>query len=93
MFATRGPSEILADKQVDAQLGYTFPETSRLLPNFGILLQVNNLTELAVSNPHWSGQRWPADGQRPDLHRNLREVRPRNICSASTTASNEVSIA
>ena len=45
LFATRGPSEILADKQVDAQLGYTFPETSRLLPNFGILLQVNNLTD------------------------------------------------
>lgn len=44
LFATRGPSEILADKQVDAQLGYTFPETSRF-GNLGILLQVNNLTD------------------------------------------------
>ena len=43
LFATRGPSEILADKQVDAQVGYTFPDTSRYA-NLGILLQVNNLT-------------------------------------------------
>lgn len=45
LFATRGFTEILADKQVDAQIGYTFPETSRMLPNLGILLQVNNVTD------------------------------------------------
>jgi len=45
LFANRGFTEILADKQVDAQIGYTFPETSRFAPNFGVLLQVNNLTD------------------------------------------------
>ncbi|WP_309662493.1 TonB-dependent receptor [Sphingomonas sp.] len=45
LFATRGFTEILADKQVDAQVGYTFPETSRMLPNLGIQLQVNNVTD------------------------------------------------
>jgi iron complex outermembrane receptor protein len=43
LFANRGFTEILADKQVDAQIGYTFPEGNRLA-NFGMLLQVNNLT-------------------------------------------------
>lgn len=43
LFATRGFSEILADKQVDAQVGYTFPEGTRL-ENLGFLLQVYNLT-------------------------------------------------
>jgi iron complex outermembrane receptor protein len=44
LFANRGFTEILADKQVDAQVGYTFPEGSSLA-NFGIMLQVNNLTD------------------------------------------------
>ena len=44
LFATRGASEILADKQVDAQIGYTFPDNSRFA-NLGLLLQVNNLTD------------------------------------------------
>ena len=43
LFANRGQTEILADKQVDAQIGYTFPKTSSLA-DLGILLQVNNLT-------------------------------------------------
>lgn len=43
LFTTRGFTEILADKQVDAQIGYTFPETSAF-KNFGTLLQVYNLT-------------------------------------------------
>lgn len=42
LFATRGFTEILADKQVDAQIGYTFQEGP--LENLGVLLQVNNLT-------------------------------------------------
>jgi iron complex outermembrane recepter protein len=42
LFATRGFTEILADKQVDAQVGYTFQEGP--LENLGVLLQVNNLT-------------------------------------------------
>ena len=37
------PREILADKQVDAQLGYTFPKGSSLA-DLGVLLQVNNVT-------------------------------------------------
>ena len=40
----RGFTEILADKQLDAQLGYTFPDTSRFR-NLGMLLQVYNLTD------------------------------------------------
>lgn len=44
LFTNRGFTEILADKQVDAQLGYSFPETSPILPNLGVLLQVYNLT-------------------------------------------------
>jgi len=43
LFTNRGFTEILADKQVDAQIGYTFPATSRLA-NFGALFQVYNLT-------------------------------------------------
>ena len=43
LFAVRGYTEILADKQVDAQIGYTFPETSRF-GNLGVLLQAYNLT-------------------------------------------------
>lgn len=43
LFATRGVTEILADRQVDAQIGYTFQEGSSL-EGFGVLLQVNNLT-------------------------------------------------
>lgn len=42
LFATRGFTEILADKQVDAQVGYTFQEGR--LEGLGFLLQVNNLT-------------------------------------------------
>lgn len=42
LFATRGFTEILADKQVDAQLGYTFQ--SGALEGLGVLFQVNNLT-------------------------------------------------
>ena len=43
LFATRGFTEILADKQVDAQIGYTFNDGP--LENLGLLLQVNNLTD------------------------------------------------
>jgi iron complex outermembrane receptor protein len=43
LFTNRGFTEILADKQVDAQIGYTFPKTSRFA-NFGALFQVYNLT-------------------------------------------------
>ncbi|MBO9545145.1 TonB-dependent receptor [Caulobacter sp.] len=43
LFATRGYTEILADKQVDAQIGYTFEDGP--LQNLGFLLQVNNLTD------------------------------------------------
>lgn len=44
LFTNRGFTEILADKQVDAQIGYTFPDTSRLR-DLGVLLQVYNLTD------------------------------------------------
>lgn len=44
LFATRGITEILADRQVDAQLGYTFQEGSSL-EGLGILFQINNLTD------------------------------------------------
>jgi iron complex outermembrane receptor protein len=43
LFATRGQTEILADRQVDAQIGYTFE--SGALEGFGVLFQVNNLTD------------------------------------------------
>jgi len=43
LFATRGFTEILADKQVDAQIGYTFETGS--LEGLGVLFQVNNLTD------------------------------------------------
>ncbi len=43
LFATRGQTEILADKQVDAQIGYTFDSGS--LNGLGVLFQVNNLTD------------------------------------------------
>ncbi|MDP5279018.1 TonB-dependent receptor [Sphingomonas sp. DG1-23] len=43
LFATRGQTEILADRQVDAQIGYTFESGS--LEGFGVLFQVNNLTD------------------------------------------------
>jgi iron complex outermembrane receptor protein len=42
LFATRGYTEILADKQIDAQIGYTFGDG--FLNGFGVLFQVNNLT-------------------------------------------------
>jgi iron complex outermembrane receptor protein len=44
LFANRGFTEILADKQVDAQIGYTFQEGSSLA-GLGILLQINNVTD------------------------------------------------
>ncbi|UVO51280.1 TonB-dependent receptor [Sphingomonas sp. SUN019] len=43
LFATRGFTEILADKQVDAQIGYTIPGGA--LEGLGVLFQVNNLTD------------------------------------------------
>lgn len=43
LFATRGQTEILADRQVDAQIGYTFEKGP--LNGFGVLFQVNNLTD------------------------------------------------
>ncbi|MES2441619.1 MAG: TonB-dependent receptor [Pseudomonadota bacterium] len=43
LFATRGQTEILADRQVDAQIGYTFDKGP--LDGFGVLFQVNNLTD------------------------------------------------
>jgi iron complex outermembrane receptor protein len=43
LFATRGFTEILSDKQVDAQVGYTFQ--SGALEGVGVLFQVNNLTD------------------------------------------------
>lgn len=44
LFAVRGATEILADKDVSAQVGYTFQEGSSL-EGLGVLLQVNNLTD------------------------------------------------
>ena len=44
LFTNRGFTEILADKQVDAQIGYTFPEGSSY-QDLGFLLQVYNLTD------------------------------------------------
>lgn len=46
LFAVRGVTEILADKDVAAQVGYTFQESSSLA-GLGILFQVNNLTNSA----------------------------------------------
>jgi iron complex outermembrane receptor protein len=46
LFATRGVTEILADKDVSAQIGYTFQEGSSLA-GLGIQFQVNNLTDSA----------------------------------------------
>ncbi|NJC32940.1 iron complex outermembrane receptor protein [Sphingomonas jejuensis] len=43
LFATRGFTEILPDRQVDAQIGYTIQ--SGTLEGLGVLLQVNNLTD------------------------------------------------
>lgn len=42
LYANRGATEILSDKQVDAQIGYTIQEGQ--FENLGFLLQVNNLT-------------------------------------------------
>ncbi len=44
LFATRGVTEILADKDVSAQVGYTFQPGSSL-EGLGVLFQVNNLTD------------------------------------------------
>ena len=44
LFTNRGFTEILADKQVDAQVGYTFQKGSAL-EDLGVLLQVYNLTD------------------------------------------------
>lgn len=46
LFAARGETEILADKQLDAQIGYSFAEGSSL-EGLSLLLQVNNLTDSA----------------------------------------------
>jgi iron complex outermembrane receptor protein len=43
LFATRGFTEILADRQVDAQIGYTFERGP--LQGLGVLFQVNNVTD------------------------------------------------
>jgi iron complex outermembrane receptor protein len=43
LYTVRTFSEILADKQVDAQVGYTFPEGTQF-QDLGLLLQVYNLT-------------------------------------------------
>lgn len=44
LFAARGVTEILSDKDVSAQIGYTFQEDSSLA-GLGVLFQVNNLTD------------------------------------------------
>jgi len=44
LFTNRGYTEILADKQLDAQIGYTFPDSSAL-KGLGVLLQVSNVTD------------------------------------------------
>lgn len=51
LFANRGFTEILADRQVDAQVGYTFQEGSRF-KNLGVLLQVYNLTDSPYRTRH-----------------------------------------
>lgn len=43
LFAARGATEILADKQLDAQIGYSFGEETSL-NGLSLLLQANNLT-------------------------------------------------
>jgi iron complex outermembrane receptor protein len=43
LYANRGYTEILSDKQVDAQIGYTIQEGQ--YENLGFLFQVNNLTD------------------------------------------------
>jgi iron complex outermembrane receptor protein len=43
LFTNRGFTEILADRQVDAQIGYTFPEGR--FKDLGFLLQVYNVTD------------------------------------------------
>ncbi len=43
LYANRGFTEILSDKQVDAQIGYTIQEGQ--FENLGFLFQVNNLTD------------------------------------------------
>ncbi len=45
LFATRGYTEVLADKQVDAQLSYSFDDSQfgGQLDGLTLLLQVNNL--------------------------------------------------
>jgi len=43
LYANRGYTEILSDKQVDAQIGYTIQEGQ--FENLGFLFQVNNLTD------------------------------------------------
>ena len=47
LFTNLGYSYILADKQMDGQIGYTFQEGSRLA-GLGILLQVSN----ALNSPY-----------------------------------------
>lgn len=70
LFANRGLTEILADKQLDAQIGYTFPEGSSLA-GLGILLQANNLsdspyrTRLGVDN---GGPRTADGGFLPEVY-------------------------
>lgn len=44
LFTNRGYTEILADKQLDAQIGYAFPDSSAL-KGLGILLQVSNVMD------------------------------------------------
>ena len=44
LFTNRGFTEILADKQLDAQIGYTFQPGSSL-EGLGVVLQVNNVTD------------------------------------------------
>jgi iron complex outermembrane receptor protein len=46
LFAVRGVTEILADEDVSAQIGYTFQPGSSV-EGLGMLLQVNNLTNAA----------------------------------------------
>jgi iron complex outermembrane receptor protein len=46
LFAVRGSTEILADKDVSAQIGYTFAEGSAL-GGLNVLFQINNLTDSA----------------------------------------------
>ena len=70
LFTNRGFTEILADKQVDAQIGYTFQDSAGF-NGLGVAAAGQQRDRTRPIGRGSARPGWPDDGERRDVHRNV----------------------